>query len=170
MGLISGIGIPVVILLAIMLVNYQQEGGMENVWKGWYGGTGMMGNYLIPIAIMMLIAGQMSIIAETHAEKVSEFLSGGHGIWGAFGIGIVIPNMSGYTQVDKLWINGDTVLRIALVGFFISSRMLNLQTSLFFLPILGWRLSGIMYSVCLLIGIICTGVIQFISLVLPEPS
>lgn len=168
-GLISGIGIPVLILLAIMQVNYQQ-GGMESVWKGWYGGTTMMGNYVIPIAIMMLIAGQMAAIAETHSAKVNEFLSGAHGIWGAYGIGIVIPNMSGYAQVDKLWSDGGTALRIALVGFFISSRMLNLQTSLFFLPILGWRLSGIMYGVCLCIGILCTTAIQLISLMLPEPS
>jgi hypothetical protein len=161
-GFLSGIGVPALILFAIVLVNYQ-IGGMTAVWKGYQGGIGMIGGFTLSICIALLIAGQMNVLVDIYAEQVNQFLRGAHGIWGAFGIGIVVPNMSGYSQVDQLWSESGLLLKFSLVGFFLSSRMLNLQSSLFFLPILGWKLSGIMYGVCFVVALVCTAAIQIIS-------
>jgi hypothetical protein len=162
-NLAATVGFPLVILAILMVVNGQQNGG-EAVWKGYRMGLAILGGFMPSILLAMLIAGQMNIMIEALSHRVTEFLGGTHGIWGAFGIGIVIPNMSGYTEVEKFWNAADLPLKVVLAGFFVSSRMLNLQTSIFFLPMLGPRLSLIMFGICLVIGIAVVLVLQLLSL------
>ncbi len=162
-NLIAGIVVPLVTLFIGLGLSYR-HGGMPFVWKGYGIGQTMIGAYFIPICIMMLLAGQISAYALENMETINRLIDGSYGIWGALGIGVFAPSLSGYPEVERMWDN-PAISRLPLITYFISSRIVNLQTSLFFIPFLGWRLSAIMFSVCLTLCVVVTIIFQVASVI-----
>ncbi len=164
-GLISGLVVPLLVLIVGIVISYR-HGGVPFVWKGYQMGLGMIGAYFLPICIMMLIAGQISAYAMENMATINKLIDGSYGLWGALGIGIFAPSLSGYPEVERMWDN-PAVSKLPMYAYFVASRTVNLQTSLFFIPFLGWRLSAVMFGVCMAVCVALTLVLQIISWLRP---
>ena len=91
-----------------------------------------------------------------------EFLGGKHGVWGAAAAGVVAPTLSTYPIVQDLWQQKAVSLGVVM-SVVVSTRLLNIQSVLFFLPFLGWQLTLISIGVGIALTIVFVSITKIIG-------
>lgn len=138
-SIVGNVIVPFIIFIVLAVWN-GMEGGSAAVMQGIQYTGRMMVGVAIVILIAFLITGQAQMLVGRHMPKVIDFLNGKHGIWGAAGAGMIAPTMSAYPVVQGLWQAGTAPIGV-LLTIILTSRIINFQTVMFFLPFLGWRLT-----------------------------
>jgi hypothetical protein len=148
-NIVGNLVVPFFIFLALAIWN-GIEGGSAAVLQGYAVSLNMLIGIALVILIAFLITGQAQVLVTRHMPTVLEFLNGKHGIWGSTGAGIITPTLSAYPIVEELWRKGLAPIGVIL-SIILTTRLLNFQTMLFFLPFLGWNLTIIFAGVSVVI-------------------
>jgi uncharacterized membrane protein YraQ (UPF0718 family) len=141
--------INTVIMLAVLLLlfalNYR-DGGIKTILDGFSASGHFSKKILPPLVLIFFIAGQAEIFVYRYMEILRVWLAGQKGILGSWAAGLLIPGgMSFYPIVQKMWEDG--LNKGPLLMFLLAVQMLNWQTLMFRIPLLGPKLAGILYAV-----------------------
>jgi hypothetical protein len=126
------------------ILNYQ-VGGVVLFQNGWEETILFAKRFTPMFAVMFLMLGTASAFATYYSAEIQTYLSGGKGHLGALVVAYLNPTSMGSVPIIKtLWDNGTG--RTQLLGFLLASRMVGWVYFVIFLPMLGWRLSLIVFA------------------------
>jgi len=137
--------IMLAVLFLLFVLNYR-DGGIKTILYG-FSASGQLGKkFLPPLILMFFIAGQAEIFVYRYMEILKTWLAGQKGILGSWIAGLLVPGgMSFFPIVQKMWEDG--LNKGPLLMFLLSVQMLNWQTLMFRIPLLGPKLAGILYGI-----------------------
>ncbi len=134
-----------VVLLFLCGLNFK-AGGLKTVFDGIFASGQLGKKFLPPLILMFFIAGQADVFIHRYTEVLKIWLAGQKGILGSWMAGLVVPGgMSFFPIVQEMWEEG--LNKGPLLMFLLSVQMLNWQTLMFRIPLLGPKLTGILYAV-----------------------
>jgi uncharacterized membrane protein YraQ (UPF0718 family) len=149
------------LFICLAFWNYH-EADANAVVKGLLAAEGMAKSVVISIFISFLVAGQMQVLITRHKDVVVGYLNGKNGIWTSAGVGVVTPSLSAFPIAQDLWEKGLAPLGVIL-AVIVASRLLNVQTMLFFLPYLGWKLSLVSIAASIAVVVVFVFAVKAIS-------
>jgi len=151
--------LAVLILLAVL--NYR-DGGVKAISDGIFASGNLSKKFLPPLVLMFFIAGQAEIFVYRYMEILKSWLAGQKGILGSWAAGLLVPGgMSFFPIVQKMWEDG--LNKGPLLMFLLAVQMLNWQTLMFRIPLLGPKLAGILYAVTAVVNVCLLFIFLFLA-------
>ncbi len=152
-------------LMAIALSIVNLQSGM--FLQGIYASGSVVVRYALPIAFLAFLIGQAEVLVQSlNIAEIGRHLETKYGLLAVWIAGVVSPGSPPMLPlISALW-EKDTG-RFGVIAFLMLVPMLNLETVLIRLPLLGWNLTiiaylfGILFSLVMIILLIIARV--FIS-------
>lgn len=130
--------------VAITIIVFR-DGGWSLVWAGVREGGNIFLTFLPIFLLAFFIVGESQVFMNRRLDEVKEWVSGGKGIFLAWIGGMVTPSsMALYPTLRDLWERERVGLSFT-VTLVLSFALLNWQTILFRVPLLGWSITGLLY-------------------------
>ncbi len=154
-----------IIMLAVLFLlgglNFK-AGGLKTVLDGVLASGHLSKKFLPPLVLMFFIAGQAEVFVYRYMEILKSWLVGQKGILGSWAAGIVVPGgMSFFPIVQKMWEDG--LNKGPLLIFLLAVQMLNWQTLMFRIPLLGPKLAGVLYAVTAVTNFVLLFIFLFLA-------
>jgi hypothetical protein len=149
---LASYAILLVIVGAIMYLN-ARSGGWDQVKNGFFAG-GKQALKFTPLLMIIFIAmGQADVLIQKHDTEIKEGMSGERGLMASFVAGALSPgSIAGLKPAQEMWEVGGYNKR-AIFIFILASMLVNVQTTVMRGGFMGWKLTVIMYGVCLAMGL-----------------
>jgi uncharacterized membrane protein YraQ (UPF0718 family) len=154
-----------IIMLAVLFLlvglNFR-AGGANVILDGIFASGHLSKKILPPLVLMFFIAGQADVFVQRYMEILRIWLAGQKGILGSWTAGLLVPGgMSFFPIVQKMWEDG--LNRGPLLMFLLAVQMLNWQTLMFRIPLLGPKLAGILYAVTAVTNFVLLFIFLFLA-------
>ena len=143
------VGVVMIVALILCGINYK-VGGMDVIKLGLISGVKLFTGMIALIVALSFLSGQISAYYGEKPDTIKKIVEGKHGVLKSVVAGVIMPGGLAAGPVLKTeWENGGS--KLAIIAFLVSSGLLNWSGVFFRIPILGGKITLIMYGIGILV-------------------